>query len=72
MQKEKYDFLRKWQPTAIAPQNIDLEISIYDGGEYHALAFPVRRHESGWHDIRANRALGFEPTHWRPWYLNRV
>ena len=64
---EKYDFVRKWQPVATAPSNIDLELGIYDKGEYHALEFPVRRDGSGWRDVRANRYLGFEPTHWRLW-----
>ena len=69
---EEYDFVRKWQRIATAPSNIELELSIYEKGEYHALAFPVRRDGSGWRDVRANRPLGFEPTHWRLWDPKRV
>ncbi len=64
---EKYDFVRKWQRIATVPSNIELELSIYDKGEYHALAFPVRRDGSGWRDVRANRLMPLKPTHWRPW-----
>ena len=32
---------QKWQPIATAPANAALELSIYDKGEYHELAFPV-------------------------------
>ncbi len=64
---EKYDFIRKWQRIATVPSNIELELSIYDKGEYHALAFPVRRDGSGWRDVRANRLMPLKPTHWRRW-----
>ena len=64
---EKYDFVRKWQRIATVPLNIELELSIYDKGEYHALAFPVRRDGSGWRDVRANRLMPLKPTHWRRW-----
>jgi len=40
-------------------------------GEYHALAFPSQRDGSGWRDVRANRRLPLEPTHWRLWELKR-
>ena len=69
---DKCEFERKWQRIATAPSNIELELSIYDKGEYHALAFPVQRDGSGWRDVRANRSLGFEPTHWRIWDPKRV
>ena len=64
---EKYDFVRKWQRIATVPLNIELELSIYDKGEYHAPAFPVRRDGSGWRDVRANRLMPLKPTHWRRW-----
>jgi hypothetical protein len=56
-----------WQPIATAPANDELELSIYDRGEYHALAFPCRRHGFGWRDVRAGRSVVLEPTHWRLW-----
>jgi len=56
-----------WQPIATAPAHVDLELSIYDKGEYHALAFPCRRDGSGWHDVQTNRPMPLELTHWRFW-----
>jgi hypothetical protein len=49
-----------------------LELSIYDKGEYHALAFPCQRDGSGWRDVRANRPMPLEPTHWRLWDRKRA
>ena len=46
-----------WRPIATAPADADLELSIYDNGEYHALVFPCRRDGSGWRDVRANRPM---------------
>ena len=56
-----------WQPIAAAPAHAELELSIYHKGEYHALAFPCQRDGSGWRDVRANRSVLLEPTHWRLW-----
>jgi len=61
-----------WQPIASAPADVELELGIYDKGEYHALAFPCRREGSGWRDVRTNRSMWFEPTHWRPWDRGRA
>ena len=30
-----------WNPVATAPANVELELCIYDSGEYHALACPA-------------------------------
>ena len=49
------------------PQHRDLELSIYDEGEYHALVFPCRREGSSWRDVSANRLMPLKPTHWRLW-----
>ena len=57
----------KWQPIATAPASAELQLSIYDNGEHHALAFPSRREGSGWRDLRANRFFLLEPSHWRYW-----
>ena len=56
-----------WRPIATAPADVDLELSIYDGGEYHALVFPCRRDGSGWRDVATNRPMPLNPTHWRRW-----
>jgi hypothetical protein len=58
---------REWHPIATAPADVDLELSIYDKGQYHALAFPCQRDGKGWHDVRANRPMPLAPTHWRLW-----
>jgi hypothetical protein len=31
----------EWKPIATTPANVDLEVSVYDKGEYHALIFLV-------------------------------
>jgi len=59
--------LSDWKPIATAPAEADLELSIYDKGEYHALVFPCRRDGSSWRDVSANRSMPLQPTHWRPW-----
>ena len=56
-----------WRPIVTAPADADLEVSIYDNGEYHALVFPCRRDGVGWRDVSANRFMPLKPTHWRPW-----
>ena len=61
----------EWKPIATAPADAELELSIYDKGEYHALVFPCRRDGRGWHDVRANRSMPLEPTHWRLWRHER-
>ena len=45
------------KPIATAPADADLELSIYDEGEYHALVFPCRREGSSWRDVGANRLM---------------
>jgi hypothetical protein len=60
----------KWQPIATASASAELELSIYDKGEYHALAFPSRREGSGWRDVRANRFFLLEPSHWLILFFN--
>jgi len=61
-----------WKPIATAPVDADLELSIYEDGEYHALVFPCRRDGSGWRDMSANRPLPLLLTHWRPWRHSRA
>jgi hypothetical protein len=56
-----------WRPIATAPAGADLEISVYDRGEYHALVFPCQRDGAGWRDVRANRLMPLHPTRWRRW-----
>jgi len=60
-----------WKPIATAPAEADLELSIYDEEEYHALEFPCRRDGAGWRDVSANRCMPLTPTHWRLWRKSR-
>jgi hypothetical protein len=62
----------EWQPIATAPADVDLELSVYEPGEYVALVFPCRRESSGWLDANDNRPVPLKPTHWRPWDAKRV
>jgi hypothetical protein len=62
----------EWQPISMAPTDADLELSVYQPGEYVALVFPCRRDGSGWRDANANRPLALKPTHWRLWEGKRV
>jgi hypothetical protein len=55
------------RPIATAPGDADLELSVYDKGEYHVLVFPCQRDGAGWRDVRANRLMPLQPTHWRRW-----
>ena len=34
---------------------------------FHALVFPCRRDGASWRDVRANRPMLLQPTHWRRW-----
>ena len=56
-----------WMPIVTAPANLEMELGVYENGEYHALSFPCKRAGSGWRDLSANRPMPIQPTHWRPW-----
>lgn len=56
-----------WQPIATAPFGQDLELSVIENGEVHALVFPCRRSEEGWSDSQTNRIIPVRPSHWRNW-----
>jgi hypothetical protein len=58
---------KAWQLIATAPAHVELELSIYDKGEYHALAFPCQRDGKHWCDVRTSRPMPLQPTHWRLW-----
>jgi hypothetical protein len=68
----KMEKVSAWKRIATAPADADLEVSVYDEGEYHALVFPCRRDGSGWRDVSANRSMPLRPTHWRLWEHRRV
>lgn len=57
-----------WQPIATAPFAADLELSVIEKGEVHALVFPCRRTEDGWSDSQTHRVVPVHPSHWRFWH----
>ena len=61
-----------WKPIADAPATGELELCVYENGEYHALAFPCRRNGVGWSDVRTNRMVPIRPSHWRLWQRERA
>jgi hypothetical protein len=61
-----------WNPIAAAPDGVELELCVYERGEYHALAFPCRRNGVGWSDVRLKRMVPIRPTHWRLWPRERT
>jgi hypothetical protein len=63
--------LRKWQPIASAPFDRDLELSVIEADETHALVFPCRRTEKGWLNVTMNLRISVDPTHWRLWCHRR-
>ena len=56
------DRVSDWKSIATAPADADLELSIHDEGEYHALVFPCRREGSSWRDVGANRLMPLQPS----------
>ena len=61
-----------WNPIATAPTEVELELCVYDGEEYHTLTFPCRRNGVGWSDVRLNKMVPIRPTHWRLWGPERM
>jgi hypothetical protein len=59
--------MHAWKSIDSAPYNIELELSIFADGEYHALVFACRRDGSGWREVGIDRPIHLKPTHWRPW-----
>jgi hypothetical protein len=60
-----------WSPITTAPGCVELELCVQDGGEYYRLAFPSRHNGVGWSDVRLNKMVPINPTHWRLWGRDR-
>jgi hypothetical protein len=56
-----------WRAISSAPFDQDIELSVIEANEVHALLFPCRRTARGWVDASAKSAVSVRPTHWRPW-----
>jgi hypothetical protein len=59
--------MREWHPISSAPFDQDLELSVIEANEAHALVFPCRRTARGWLNVKMNSHVFVDPTHWRPW-----
>jgi hypothetical protein len=66
-QNREVAILRDWHPISTAPFDRDLQLSVIEQGEVHALAFPCQRTENGWRDTTTRKPVFVDPTHWREW-----
>jgi hypothetical protein len=56
-----------WKPIDTAPFGQDLQLSVIENGEVHALVFPCRRSTAGWSHGHTHAPVPVRPTHWRLW-----
>jgi hypothetical protein len=56
-----------WQSIDTAPFGQDLQLSVIEDGEVHALVFPCRRTDGGWLRDLTKQMVSVRPTHWRAW-----
>jgi hypothetical protein len=52
-----------WRPISSAPFDQDLELSVIEEDEVHALLFPCRRTARGWVNASIKSAVSVRPTH---------
>ncbi len=64
--------MEDWQPISSAPMGSDLELSVIEKGEVHALAFACRRVQDGWVRAATGEAVRVLPSHWRHWEVERA
>jgi hypothetical protein len=57
----------EWSPIHTAPFGCDLQLSVIERGEVHALVFPCQRTEQGWTQALTGKFVLVDPTHWRDW-----
>jgi hypothetical protein len=62
--------MNDWQPIASAPFDRDIQVSVIEKGEVHALVSPCRQMHSGWLRASPRQLLFIEPTHWREWPID--
>jgi len=65
--REREDSAMGWQPIEAAPFGRELQLSVIEDGQVHALVFPCRRTASGWLNALTNTSVPVRPTHWRLW-----
>jgi hypothetical protein len=62
----------KWLPASVVPTDIDLEVGVMGKHDDVAtLVFPVRKEKFQWVDAKTKKPVAIEPTHWRPWRVER-
>jgi hypothetical protein len=59
--------VKEWQPIASAPFDRDIQVSVIEKGEVHALVIPCRWSQNGWFRASTREQLFIDPTHWREW-----
>jgi len=65
--------MSEWQPISTAPFDRELQLSVIEKGEVHALLFPCRHTQGGWLNASTGKIIDVDPTHWRSWSgLGRV
>jgi hypothetical protein len=57
----------EWQAISSAPFDSDLQLSVIENDEVHALIFPCRRAPGGWLNAKTRQPVVVDPTHWRKW-----
>ena len=61
-----------WNPIATAPADVELELCVHDGEEYHASGVPLPAQRCGLVHVRLNKMVPIRPTHWRLWARERA
>jgi hypothetical protein len=61
----------KWLRVSTAPTDIDLEVGVMDKTDVVTLVFAVRKEKFYWADAKTKKPVNIEPTHWRPWRVER-
>jgi hypothetical protein len=59
-----------WHSVSSAPLDWELQLSVIERGEVHALVFSCRRTLSGWMNASSGSAVFVDPTHWREWHIH--
>jgi hypothetical protein len=57
--------MKDWHPIASAPFDRDIQVSVIEKGEVHALVVRCRRTQNGWLRASSREQLFIDPTHWR-------
>jgi hypothetical protein len=63
--------MNEWHPASNAPFDQDLELSVIEKDEVHALVFSCRRTTMGWITTSTKSPVSVDPSHWRPWSEKR-